>query len=592
MSEYIYRPLEEGHIRIFILSLGRFDEPLVGRLVSHSLHAGVPSYTALSYAWGAETSPSLLQLLPSSSRTITSNLECALRYLRKEERETFLWVDSLCINQGNNLEKAQQVRGMRNVYATATEVVAFLGDGDEHSVAGLQLAAAIADSAAPNPELPERLRLSRAGQQQQLAYRGLYDVLRRPWFSRLWVVQEALVARKFSFQCGSASISPSMLCDALDSCKRLFANLFTFSGLSEPTEISLFDSLELVRDIAARKLVGVGTKRKFDLMDTLWKYRGYKSEKARDHLFALLGLANVPYSPLLSPDYESTLETVVKRYARYFVHYNQHPMRLLYCAGGISATGRFPSWIPNWTTDQEDQDDHSTTNLSSESTGQPYSTGFMLPLRMRMGKTDDTLIVSGKVFNCLSMVGESHWIESVHEDSGPSWFDMHLGFIDECDSFLSRLPKYPTGESPEILLRKLLACNRIWKPNSDLGMDHGAQYRRFRSLLEDLRTTPAMPPSSGRYDHAVLQMNGMMWYHIKNRRLCLTKNGYIGMVPLSAEVGDVICVVYGSQVPFVFRPCKDIKGAYRLVGKCYIQGIMDGESKHIKDLEEKEFKLV
>ncbi|KAH9209089.1 hypothetical protein DL95DRAFT_245811, partial [Leptodontidium sp. 2 PMI_412] len=62
-------------------------------------------------------------------------------------------------------------------------------------------------------------------------------------------------------------------------------------------------------------------------------------------------------------------------------------------------------------------------------------------------------------------------------------------------------------------------------------------------------------------------------------RFCVTEKKYIGMAPKDALLGDVVCIVYGSNVPFVLRP-SGIGGntnRYRLVGECYIHGIMDGE---------------
>jgi len=63
------------------------------------------------------------------------------------------------------------------------------------------------------------------------------------------------------------------------------------------------------------------------------------------------------------------------------------------------------------------------------------------------------------------------------------------------------------------------------------------------------------------------------------RRLCTTEKGYIGVVPYDAKVGDVLLFVPGSTVPFVLREVRD--GAYgrqqyRLVGDCFLHGLMSG----------------
>ena len=67
------------------------------------------------------------------------------------------------------------------------------------------------------------------------------------------------------------------------------------------------------------------------------------------------------------------------------------------------------------------------------------------------------------------------------------------------------------------------------------------------------------------------------------RMLCITRNGYIGMVPKKTEIGDVVVVLNGAQVPFVLRPALSVvdgwvEGSYQLVGECYVHGVMDGEA--------------
>jgi hypothetical protein len=60
-----------------------------------------------------------------------------------------------------------------------------------------------------------------------------------------------------------------------------------------------------------------------------------------------------------------------------------------------------------------------------------------------------------------------------------------------------------------------------------------------------------------------------------------TKKGYVGFVPKKSAVGDRIFVLMGCDVPLVLRPCG--KGVYRLVGECYVHGIMKGEAMEALD---------
>lgn len=50
----------------------------------------------------------------------------------------------------------------------------------------------------------------------------------------------------------------------------------------------------------------------------------------------------------------------------------------------------------------------------------------------------------------------------------------------------------------------------------------------------------------------------------------------MGMCPDTAQVGDLVCVLFGAQIPFVLR--KREPEGYIVVGECYVHGIMDGEA--------------
>ena len=59
----------------------------------------------------------------------------------------------------------------------------------------------------------------------------------------------------------------------------------------------------------------------------------------------------------------------------------------------------------------------------------------------------------------------------------------------------------------------------------------------------------------------------------QGRKFGITKNGFIGWIPAAASEDDRIVLFQGCQIPFVLRPYKD---GNRLIGDCYIHGLMDG----------------
>ena len=64
------------------------------------------------------------------------------------------------------------------------------------------------------------------------------------------------------------------------------------------------------------------------------------------------------------------------------------------------------------------------------------------------------------------------------------------------------------------------------------------------------------------------------------RRLVTTTRGYVGIVPEDVEAGDAVVVLQGCSVLLVLREDKSAAGGarWRVVGECYVHGIMNGEA--------------
>jgi hypothetical protein len=67
------------------------------------------------------------------------NLSLALRHIRHETNASVLWVDAICINQGDVKERAHQVQMMGLAYNKAKNVIAWLGEETKDSGLAIQL---------------------------------------------------------------------------------------------------------------------------------------------------------------------------------------------------------------------------------------------------------------------------------------------------------------------------------------------------------------------------------------------------------------------------------------------------------------------
>lgn len=129
-----------------------------------------------------------------------------------------MWIDSICIDQGNTDEQSDQVLRMKDIYRLADRVVIWLGPAgpDTHlAFEGLRSLGDRVETSQSFIIMPPPLY---AGEYSWVeptcglsfsdaTWTALEDLLARPWFGRVWTVQESLLANRDSvFQCGNSTL--------------------------------------------------------------------------------------------------------------------------------------------------------------------------------------------------------------------------------------------------------------------------------------------------------------------------------------------------------------------------------------------------
>ena len=89
---------------------------------------GQPQYEALSYCWGTNDK-SVTVRCNGALLAITSNLRTTLTNFLTlpAQKPRVLWVDAICINQSDNVEKNHQVAMMARIYGQSQRVLIHLG---------------------------------------------------------------------------------------------------------------------------------------------------------------------------------------------------------------------------------------------------------------------------------------------------------------------------------------------------------------------------------------------------------------------------------------------------------------------------------
>ncbi|KXH52947.1 heterokaryon incompatibility protein [Colletotrichum nymphaeae SA-01] len=324
-ADDLYHPLKNYPIsetkgpEIRILELDSGDNGCILHANFRNIQLGSKGaeYEALSYTWAdlngdsARRRPMFIgpywDVIP-----ITRNCEDALRSIRLiSGRFRPIWVDSLCINQENNDECGSQVALMPQIYATAKGVLAYLGlaaDGSEKAIRAI-----LNTISHPNCGHNKEIRKACADCEAHIR-----ELLKRPYFRRLWIVQEVFLSKTLTLYCGSQSTP------------------WPFSDILVP----LVQQPWMARKGEAR------TRR--SLLNIMVDTYDCLCKDPRDKVFAILGLASGGPFRRVYPDYNLTLEEVSIGIASYFTQQCGLGMLVLLFADAIQTRNlNLPSWVPD-----------------------------------------------------------------------------------------------------------------------------------------------------------------------------------------------------------------------------------------------------
>ncbi|KAF2117042.1 heterokaryon incompatibility protein-domain-containing protein [Lophiotrema nucula] len=303
---YTYDPLPKrpGAIRLLkLLSSSARNTQIVCELINRR-DGDVPQYEALSWCWGGHP-PTAQVLIRKKGRLysmgVSPVLVVALTFIRSSQKDRYLWVDAICINQDNLVEKNHQVEMMHNIYANAKQVRVWLGKASEDSSTAFRF---IKEEVLQFVKF-ETLFASPGATEK---WQALLEVMQRPWFSRRWVVQEITLARKAVIHCGQDTISWRKFSGAVELFIEAEMAMKSLSDVMErETQYSKFpSSFAMVSTLGASLLVDA-TNHLFRDHDSSHQSQSESDSDEGDHCSKRapkMGLVTSPWrQPLLSLEY-------------------------------------------------------------------------------------------------------------------------------------------------------------------------------------------------------------------------------------------------------------------------------------------------
>ncbi|KAK7913838.1 hypothetical protein PG985_011541 [Apiospora marii] len=262
----------------------RQDGPIELLMSTHALTDDqFPKYTALSYTWGSSDRTALVYL-DGLLFGITPFLLEAIQHLRKVQQGNarFWWIDMMCINQDDDKERGHQVGMIRDIYQSADCVIAWLGPEASNS-SHLMRALAQRESTS-----------GRASRADELSF------LSRPYWTRVWIVQELCAAKRIILLCGEETASwtsfqesPLLLpwTDYAMVCLNLEKELYSVPSCHTMAPYNLV----VLRKRLQAEHASLGS--------LLTSCSQQAASDPRDRVFALLGLANDEAAREVVPDY-------------------------------------------------------------------------------------------------------------------------------------------------------------------------------------------------------------------------------------------------------------------------------------------------
>jgi hypothetical protein len=285
-------------------------------------------------------------------------------------------------------------------------------------------------------------------------------LLRRPWFHRVWVIQEAVVGQEVTFTCGNWQIPWITLLEALQICAKrvlpILGNAREFTSDETWKDQRGAHNLGLIayckelreRDPSSKSLA---------LDNLLHHCRSLEATDPRDRVFAVLGLSLEADDKGLEPNYAESAQDVHVRYARHFIQRGSGPGVLFNSFLSGSSQYELPSWVPDWSANPYNFESLLGNEDIMPNQNRKYSAAGTSSPIISISISNNALAVHAILFDTISHLG----IHPISENSRS--YRQRLANIavsvSDLRSFLSRSEcssPYALGDREETVWRTLI----------------------------------------------------------------------------------------------------------------------------------------
>ena len=631
---YQYTSLKAGQFRM----LSIFLEPVTGFLTCNldirDLTSSKRAYRAISYCWGNHVPTNRLLCSNGQSLLITKSAAEILEFIVPQNPKEFFWIDQLCINQADLPERSAQVSIMAQIYSSTKQVIAWLGRGDkssENAVTFVEtLLGEIEDMERRNrnptlvPLMSPSANIRNIPVQMQASrrWKALSQLLSNAWFERMWVMQEVIMACAETFHTAGVDIFILLSFEkcAIDINKlakvlsivesdNLQSNLLV-EGQSEvdPCGNIIFPpglwAIQTFTNFRRLRIQGNGVP----VHSALKEGWDFKASDDRDKVYAVMAFTDKAANTSL-PDYESTVEDVyISQAAALLGREDEYPL-LLHMAGiGLQRSyPTLPSWVPDFSSGS------TVVNLRSVATTTPggryNASGANEKIEIRVDLPSLALRLQALQIDIIEIV----FRQPIFSENNDRWYDRfkpsrvlfpNKAYYKKLLQWLENIESFLESSSPILGSSEPKPKKILWQTivgdysTSSSPIDSPRLSRAFEYWYSEHRL--AAGKSISRLLHPPDDFDLVQLFEdMKNTSLSTqpvfstAQKRLLGYGPEGLLPGDTVCIIKGAVIPFLLRPDTDTVRSdeqngkrWRLVGGCFVHGLMYGEGLSMGEMEE------
>ncbi|KAI9166455.1 putative heterokaryon incompatibility protein [Paramyrothecium foliicola] len=588
----------KSSFRIVDLQPGQGDDTVTLHLINSTLDH-TPPFEALSYAWGDVLQTESVKVVSTSpdsacyqidSLLVTKNCAAALKRLRLAQGSRLLWIDAICIDQSSVPERNKQLALMPKIYRKARHVIIYLGESS-----GAFCSDAVMDWVRKTHE-PATCE-TQPFKPDWLAFQTF---LERPWFKRVWVLQELQAARTAIVLCGDRQVKWRAfreLKNDIDNGQSPIKTPLPYTlqsllfGKPRHHSVELSFAARLLRELQRTRRLGASDARD-KLYAILPLLHPGSNEENHDEVPSIESHSNVQGFLHSCGGYSQSASDVFTQLAQSLVE--ALGLEVLRNVATPNSIPDLPSWVPDWSIDSLrsfrgmslpiSRDDRRRFQFSFEaSLGLPgisarQNQDHRKPWRFSKcvagdGQQITKLQIQTANIATITKIGQ---VCNIYEGAFPlqQWMSLcepaHLQLdgseplkLEDPSKSLSQFTKAVFGPS---FRRNSVAASAITRllDYEKRAVDDGPKAKELLKIFAHLA-----PSDRTQSEELFRTCHG--------RRFFVTDMGCLGLAPVAAMIGDQVTRIEGLKVPFVTRSAVssgDKLPPLRLVGECHVDADM------------------